>query len=317
MRPFHSAHIISTLNIEMARSNRKMMADVRAMEEEAERTNPIHPTGATPTMGVSQIRGGGATPSMGLSQFRGGGTKKGQMRKTARRAYEGGALPIAGGEMPMGGMYGCGKGEESESDVEEEIAKNGGAYGMGRHLGTHLHSLHGSGFFDDFKQGFMSVVSPVANIAKSLLPLAGPEGAAASAVMGAIGLGKRGRRKGAGLLGPGGTRQVGAGLLGPGGTRQVGAGAYGNEDVPAGAKFSSRLNGGVRTGAYEGKGKLVIKHLPEGDGTEIHEGSGRADGRRARAAVVKRVMRERGVSMIEASKIVKREGLYGGGGANA
>jgi hypothetical protein len=62
---------------------------------------------------------------------------------------------------------------------------------MGLHLGKHLHSLHGAGFFDDFKRGFMSVVSPVAGIAKSVLPMMGPEGMAASGVMNAIGLGKR------------------------------------------------------------------------------------------------------------------------------
>jgi hypothetical protein len=37
---------------------------------------------------------------------------------------------------------------------------------------------------------------------------------------------------------------------------------------------------------------------------------GKADGRKARAAIVKRIMQERGVKMIEASKIVKSEGLY-------
>jgi hypothetical protein len=37
---------------------------------------------------------------------------------------------------------------------------------------------------------------------------------------------------------------------------------------------------------------------------------GSGDGRKARAEIVKKVMRERGVKMIEASKIVKAEGLY-------
>lgn len=40
------------------------------------------------------------------------------------------------------------------------------------------------------------------------------------------------------------------------------------------------------------------------------EGKGRSDGRSARAAIVKKIMAERGVSMIEASKIVKQENLY-------
>jgi hypothetical protein len=335
---------------------------------------------------------------MGLSQVRGGGTKKGQVRKTARRAFEmtGGALPINGGEMTMAGSYHGGAKhtaeEESDSDMEES-AMHGGAYGMGKQLSTHLHSLHGAGFWDDFKSGFMSVVSPVAGIAKSLLPLAGPSGALASQALGALGMGKK---KGGRKCAP----MTGAGLLGPGGERQMvgaGKGAYGNADVPAGAKFSSHLNGGVRTGAYEGKGKrggmmrqgakakllaavpaafdmapsaevvserraevvplagqrrrvpeereavaegqsaakkgrgkMIITHLPEGHGEEIHIGKGIVSGpgfeavsggrkrkpvgpndrRRARAEVVKKVMRERGVSMIEASKIVKAENLF-------
>ena len=37
---------------------------------------------------------------------------------------------------------------------------------------------------------------------------------------------------------------------------------------------------------------------------------GKVDGRKERAAIVKRIMAERGVKMIEASKIVKAEGLY-------
>lgn len=96
--------------------------------------------------------------------------------------------------------------------------------------------VDGEGFWDDFKQGFMSVVKPVAGIAKSALPLLGPEGMAASGVLNAVGLGKRGR-----------------------------------------------------------KPKRAMK---------AH------DGRKARAEIVKQVMRQRGVSLAEASKIVKNEGLY-------
>lgn len=49
----------------MARQARKALADLRAMEEEGERLNPVNPK--------KEIMGRGATPSMGLSQFRGGG----------------------------------------------------------------------------------------------------------------------------------------------------------------------------------------------------------------------------------------------------
>lgn len=53
---------------------------MRAMEEEDMRMT-MHGSG-------KHFYGAGATPSMGLSQYRGGGTKKGMTRKTARKAYE-------------------------------------------------------------------------------------------------------------------------------------------------------------------------------------------------------------------------------------
>ena len=80
------------------------------------------------------------------------------------------------------------------------------------------------------------------------------------------------------------------------------------------------VRGGLRTGRYEGKGKLLIQHLPEGEGEEMVSGGAKAkktrkaagpdDGRRKRAEIVKKVMAEKGCSMIEASKYVKQHGLY-------
>jgi hypothetical protein len=52
----------------MARQARAALADMRAMEEQKERMNPVNPK--------KEIAGAGATPSMGLSQFRGGKSKK-------------------------------------------------------------------------------------------------------------------------------------------------------------------------------------------------------------------------------------------------
>jgi len=42
----------------MNRAERKAMADSRAMEEQMERENPLSGSGATPSMGLSQVRGG-------------------------------------------------------------------------------------------------------------------------------------------------------------------------------------------------------------------------------------------------------------------
>lgn len=254
------------------RMERLALADSRAMEEQKERENPVQPLKKGTRRGRTTLVaeggeyiGGGATPSMGLSQFRGGkkakkerspspsedltggriigaGTKKGQMRKTARKAYE-----------PK-------------------------AADMGKALGEHIHSLHGAGFFDDFKKGFLSVVRPVAGIASMLPGPAGAVGKVASSLLG------------------------GGNVSGPG--------------------FEA-VSGGVRTGRYEGKGKLLIQHLPEGEGEEVVLGKGMkgcgkktrrpagpSDGRRKRAEVVKKVMADKKMSMIDASRYVKANGLY-------
>lgn len=55
----------------MARKARGVLADMRAMEEQGERMNPINPKKE-----IGAWTGRGATPSMGLSQFRGGKAKK-------------------------------------------------------------------------------------------------------------------------------------------------------------------------------------------------------------------------------------------------
>ena len=225
------------------RKEKRALADMRALEEQKERHNPVNPVHNSTRKGYTGLvlNGAGATPSMGLSQFRGGkkskkmetesvssveedlsgggvivgaGTKKGQTRKTARKAYE-----------------------HTPSQ-------------MGKELADKLESLHGAGFLEDFKKGFNRVASP--NV--------------------------------------------------------------------SGVGFEAVSGGAVsKTGAYQGKGKLVIKHLPEGQGEEIITGGAKKksrkpasanDGRKKRAEIVRKVMAQRGLSMIEASKVVKAEGLY-------
>jgi len=368
----------------MARLAGKVRGDMRAMEEQMERHNPVNPKAEMRT----GVYGRGATPSMGLSQFRGGnhgdgsgsesdeqmegggllssllpgplgsvaglfglghddmtrmvgsGTRKGQRRKTARRAYEG-----------MG--TGAGMSEATQ---------------MGLHLGKHLHTLHGAGFWSDFGNGFMSVIRPVAGIAKSVAPLLGPEGMAASGVMNAIGLGhgRRGARgrprkggasnsdtgayegqgrerddrmmtglgTGAGMLGQNGhgIRQGGgflsdlgipiisnlAGAIGLGKKRR---GRKGGQccSMCGGAMGSCGCGTGAGTGAgMEGGGFLsdlgipIISNLAGavGLGRRRRAPAGPSDGRRKRAEVVKKVMAEKGLSMIEASKFVKAHNLY-------
>ena len=250
----------------MARKFGKMRGDMRAMEEQITlpQSNPV--------------RGGGATPSMGLSQFRGGGD--------------------------MGRVVGAGKGKKGE------------AMRMGQALGSHINQLHGGGFFDDFKRGFDSVVAPVAGIAKTLLPMAGPQGMLASGVINALGYGRHSaydrRRTGCGTGGGQLMITHGAGrerddvemLSGRGyGMGYSGCGEKSDseeEEMEGGQSFANPSSMSM-SGAYQGQGT---------GGRRRRASAGPNDGRRKRAEIVKRVMAEKGMKMIEASKYVKANGLY-------
>jgi len=256
----------------MARRVGKMRGDMRAMEEQMmlPQSNPV--------------RGGGATPSMGLSQFRGGGGMLGQDGHGQR-------------------VVGAGRRKKSSEAVR-----------MGHALGSHINQLHGGGFFDDFKRGFDSVVAPVAGIAKAFLPMAGPEGMMASGVINALGYGRHSaydRRRtgcgtGAGQLtithGGGRERDDVAMLSGMGyGMGYSGCGDDTEEEEMEGGQSFANPSSMSMSGAYQGQGT---------GGRRRRASAGPNDGRRKRAEIVKRVMAEKGMKMIEASKYVKAHGLY-------
>lgn len=124
--------------------------------------------------------------------------------------------------------------------------------------------------------------------------------------------------------------------------------AYGNPDQPAGAKFDSNvpqraaatpallkkggakkaMKGGVGAGIGAGPLKLEISHLEKeassdsekekeleggrivgGAKTGRYEGEGKPDRRKARGALLKKVMAEHGLSMAQASAYIKAHGL--------
>jgi hypothetical protein len=279
---------------------------------------------------TNPVRGAGATPSMGLSQFRGGMTYHGGADSESDEELVGGNL---GMERRVGAGRSCSGGNKEHYKTAVEFMKarkeqNGtfpsksetvahlrdrhglsvanarkveemaddylhpatktkeaaeglltlGREGrgkarrkgmneateMGLHLGKHLHTLHGAGWWDDFKSGFNMVMDPVAKVAKGVLPMLGPEGMAASGVIGALGYGRRGRR--------------------------------------GGAMYPS--------GAYEGQGRERDDVAMMGMGRKKRAPAGPQDGRRKRAEIVRKVMADKGMKMIEASKYVKAHGLY-------
>ena len=67
------------------------------------------------------------------------------------------------------------------------------------------------------------------------------------------------------------------------------------------------------------EGKLVIQHLPHGEGEEMVLGEGKkkktrkpagpSDKRRARGAMVSKLMKEKGMTLAEASRHIKQHGL--------
>jgi len=353
------------------------MADSRAMEEQMERENPVNEkTLLEDRSHMEQTRrlsgqghcGGSATPSMGLSMYRGGGTKKGQMRLTARRAYE------------------------PPSEAHE----------MGRHLGLHLHQLHGgafhkefaeglhgAGFFDSIKRGFENTFDPnkngVSNLANKVknefvnpnsvlrhdiapkvaneftdpnsvlrgkvIPIGAQVAQYASPFIDAVvpGAGTainygfkaaNYANKGAKMLGYGDEQMRAKQMLGQNkkgrarnnGPPLLSGNVNGNvsggmvhprtgRKMPSPMTSSNplRLKGGqVRRMVGSGTGAGMLEepmpmpgnnlNLSGGADTGAYEGQGK--GRSARASIVKRVMAEKGLKMIEASKYVKAHNLY-------
>ena len=170
--------------------------------------------------------------------------------------------------------------------------KTSEAMEMGHALSKHIHELHGGGFWDDFKSGFNSVVAPVAGLAKPFLPMLGPEGAVASAGLSALGYGRRrGRGTGAGT--------------GAGRHRMPDGSMMNDADMRGGGFLGDML------GMIPGVGQFAAPVAGMlGLGKKRRAPAGANDGRRKRAEVVKRVMADKGMSMIDASKYVKAHGLY-------
>lgn len=316
-----------------------MRGDMRAMEEQhtLPQSNPIH--------------GGSATPSMGLSQFRGGGLL-GEDGHGMRRM-------VGSGTGAGRGRRGCGTG--GRNNKEEE------AHRLGRALNLHLHKLHGAGyakafgggFFDSIRNAFQKVGNEFTNpdsvlrrgatdagqkigheftdpnsvLRGQVLPEASKYAAYAAPVLDvagtAVGLPGAGTmlsrglsaaqyaNQGAKALGYGrGRRGCGTGagklVITHGGGRErddvaMMRGGYdsdSDEDMRGGQSFANPTAMSM-SGAYQGQG--------EGCGTggrKKRASAGPNDGRRKRAEIVKRVMAQKGMKMIEASKYVKEHGLY-------
>lgn len=281
------------------------MADSRAMAEQNERYNPVNPKnelmtgykgmGATPSMGLSEYRGGGFLEDMAKKAYgavrkmplndmlsgaitgvkglkavnaiadkagykrKGSGTKKGQMRLTARKAYE----------------------SESDSGSPSE------AHMMGRHLSKHIHDLHGAGFWSDFGHGFKQGFTGTLDVLKPATAFIPGFNQVADAGRSVVGWGHSEEQRA--------TEQMSK--------KRVGRSR--NNGVPLLSGNINGVRGGSNTGAYEGHGNMLGQ-----DGHGMRKKRMVGAGVSARASLVKKVMSEQGLNMIQASKYVKEHNLY-------
>jgi len=88
------------------------------------------------------------------------------------------------------------------------------------------------------------------------------------------------------------------------------AAVYGYDAYESAKKGVTGLPGALRSGAQVAESVIKVKTSAKKAADEFSKGGAKPDGRAARAAIVKQVMAQRGVSMIQASSIVKNEGLY-------
>jgi len=319
----------------MARLARKQMADMRALEEEAERMNPITGSGATPSMGLSQFRGGAKKKMLGQTLNK----RIAKMEKAEPSAAE--AAEVEEADMPSGEYDGAGKHSEPAH--------------QGRMLGQHLHKLHGGAYVKEFMSGMGMCGAGELTIKHGGLQTgayegegkAKPEmeggfwGALASLAAPLIGslfgkgemkktahnalmrhFNKKPRSKKAELQGGffGALLSAAVPLIGS----LFGKGAMSkkaHDEMMAFVKKHEKKGGMKGAGRMVGAGELTIKHEGMDSESEGEMESPKApakkkrvvsegDGRRKRAEVVRRVMKEKGMKMIEASKYVKEHGLY-------
>lgn len=262
------------------------LADDRAMEEMGERHNPVNPKKLLNNRRETAMRnvGAGATPSMGLSEFR-------------------------GGKKMLGRAQNLHQAEPSE------------AHQMGLHLGKHLRDLHGGAYHKEFLRGMgecgddaMDALSggrgrtsaddryEAKMDAWEESGKAGPmpkvRERSREELMSKSEQGAERRREG--------LKQYGIPQLADKLNETVGSipgigshlQKYGEQMAAATIPGAKGYTGRGKTGAYEGQGRR--RRAP----------AGASDGRRKRADIVKKVMAEKGLKMIEASKYVKEHGLY-------
>jgi hypothetical protein len=217
----------------------------------------------------------------------------------------------------------------------------------GRYAGTD--GAVGGSFWKDFAKGFTSVLDVAAAPLSFVAPeIAAPIAAASEGVKALAGSGMSGgAMSGAGKGGRAKRADIVKKIMKERGVKMIEAskivkreGLYKSGGAMSGAGIHGSAIGGAMSGAgkktKKTKGYAAVKDDVElakvmdgsgmsggqvsggaesggamsGAGKKKKRAVGASDGRAKRAEIVKKIMKERGVKMIEASKIVKKEGLY-------
>jgi len=234
------------------------------MEEQMERMNPLDGRGATPSMGLSQIRGG--------------------MKEDS----------------------------DSDDDAKEQ----------GKALSEHLHKLHGKGYARSFHKGMagglgtgryegQGMSGGFLGLAMMALPLI-------SKLLGAGRMTQEAHDRMKELIEKHEEKHHGmkGGYLGlammalPLISKLLGAGQMDEHASKKLNMFFKDMKGAGTGGMMDVRMEMrkPIMNAPIQPSPKRVVGAG--DGRKKRAEIVKRVMREKGLSMINASKYVKENGLY-------
>lgn len=296
------------------------MADMRALEEQAERQNVLEGRGATPSMGLSQFRGGkksdasaqGAALAEHLHSLHGSGYARDFHSGMAMAGglgtgrYEGegkmqggfwGALATLAAPL-IGKLLGQGKiSKEAHDELMEEMKSKKMSYLEKAQLKRMMEDPE---FLKEAEEHGENQIKSTKKSRKSKKATA-----EADAVQGMMQMSKdktmdaaqsmtqmkgKGKMKGCGSM----QRMVGAGDLEIEVKHMEGAGPISSLGIPIISNIAG-LFGLGKDGKKQKKEKKMV---------------GAADGRRKRAEVVRRVMKEKGMKMIEASKYVKEHNLY-------
>jgi len=293
-----------------------MLADHRAMEEQMERHNPINPKKVLHNSREDHMRlsGAGATPSMGVSQIRGGRARKSKKAQMSEAMEMGVHLGKHLHDLHGGAFH---------KEFCEGVMRGGSWYdfldpnknGVGNAFNAVKHEFVDSD--SGLRQGLSTAGNAVAGqftdpnsmLRGTILPAAAKYSAYAAPVLDVAGtaLGVPGAGElVTGALNAANTANNVAKNFGYGRKRKGGS-MLGQAMPVAGTNMSlgNPMVGGSMTGAYEGQGLLGMTRKTGGMVRRM-VGAGVAK----RAEIVRKVMKEKGCSMIEASKYVKAHGLY-------